>query len=249
MAEDAPPDRRKKFNPAECTSPWDTFKMLKRSVFPTEYLSRFPTLHGSPDPQAIKIMEYLATVRQVEPTVVFDYQVRFWEFARTPTMIFPFTDDSGVIQVLRARTLSKDLFTISSKVLRMDEGAQLPTLKTAGPWFGLNRVNPADPVVIVEGEIDCLRLATLGWTNVVAVGTSHVTEIQYRRIMNREVLLGLDSDLPGRRATVKVKREFLRRGHIVKVLDWSVVGCKDPGELPDRYALNTVHKRAVRFLP
>jgi hypothetical protein len=91
----------------------------------------------------------------------------------------------------------------------------------------------------VSGNCDLLRLSSLGVKNVIAAGGTKVTEAQLSALPARMIFLGLDADPPGQKATTRIAQMIGRRAMVMK-LDWSLVGCKDPGELTSREQAQTV---------
>lgn len=231
-------------------SKWEKPMNLKIEKFPPEFLDRFPSLLAlDMDERSIKIVDYLV-MRGIARSVIDEFGVRFDAHVRTPTMIFPLTNEAGVIQVLRARTLAKSLYTINGRVLGYPK-LVLPTINSTGCWFGRHRVNPFQPVIIVEGEIDAMRLVTLGKSNVVASCTANVSQSQVNTLDIHSIILGYDNDMAGRRATRYALRKFFSRSRWISEVNWGVAGRKDAGEIAnsDELALvmsTTIHHRSLR---
>jgi hypothetical protein len=164
--------------------------------------------------------------RGVSARVARKARVRSWE----DLLLFPFTDARGRVLLLRARRLQgKDIFIATSKVL----GLEIPQNHMTESWFGLHQLDPGAPVFIVEGEIDRLRLATLGYTNVVAAGGASPSSPQVAALSAVEVFVGFDSDKAGVEGAYRFHKMTGNR-FCKYLLDWSIVGCKDPGDLKTR---------------
>lgn len=115
-------------------------------------------------------------------------------------------------------------------------------------FFGMQFLDLAKPVIVVEGAFDVLRLASLGMANVIAThgGISRSSRKLHRlKALNPvKVICGFDVDEAGKKFTKAVKQVF---GN-VDVLDWKIVGCKDAGELRSQEDLRKVlDKRNIRF--
>jgi 5S rRNA maturation endonuclease (ribonuclease M5) len=163
----------------------------------------------------------------------------------TTCWVFPFTDSGNHVMMLRARKYDeKSIFTLTPDYFGRND-LQFPKLKESGAWFGLSQVDGSKTVCLVEGELDQLRMVSLGYHNVVASGSSKVTEAQIRNIPFRRIMLGYDSDKAGQSATHKLIRAFKDKA-LVSVLNWSMIKgkkgkpCKDAGDMPDQEALVTV---------
>jgi len=99
-------------------------------------------------------------------------------------------------------------------------------------FFGMEHLDITKPVVVVEGAFDVLRLKTLGLNNVIGThgGISYKSD-KLKRLTNLSVISGFDSDEPGKNFHKAIERFFNKP---IRRLDWSLVGCKDPGELKNR---------------
>jgi 5S rRNA maturation endonuclease (ribonuclease M5) len=108
-------------------------------------------------------------------------------------------------------------------------------------WFAIEFLNRNEPIILVEGVFDCLRLKTLGVENVIAAhGGLGKNSPKLNRILDiypKILYTGFDADKAGRQF-----REAVRRRATCEVidLDWSKAGIKDPGELKSKQDLLTV---------
>jgi DNA primase len=120
-----------------------------------------------------------------------------------------------------------------------------PNLSEVGVWFNMMMADWSAPIMVVEGELDCMRLINLGFMNVVASCTSSVTDAQIDSLTAETVILGFDSDKAGEHACARV-RDRLRGRVAMYRAEWLLamksegVPCKDPGDLPNKEALNKV---------
>jgi 5S rRNA maturation endonuclease (ribonuclease M5) len=115
-------------------------------------------------------------------------------------------------------------------------------------FFGMEYLDITKPVILVEGAFDCLRLKTLGLNNVIAThgGISHKSK-KLERLKNLHVICGFDVDQAGRTFHKAVERFFQKP---IQSLDWSIIGCKDPGEIKSKEDLEKVlqiNKRNFKF--
>lgn len=98
-------------------------------------------------------------------------------------------------------------------------------------WFGIEFIDWNRAVIVVEGELDLLRLETLGVTNVIAShGPIGKKSRKLQRLVDNDpplVALGFDADQSGDRYKENCKR--MLKNSID--LDWRLVNKNDPGEL------------------
>lgn len=78
--------------------------------------------------------------------------------------------------------------------------------------FNMNRIDPAKPLLVVEGEIDCLSVIEAGYSNVVSIpnGCANSQWIQYNWEWLEQfdkIILWFDSDEPG----IKARNDILYR--------------------------------------
>ena len=114
-------------------------------------------------------------------------------------------------------------------------------------WFGLEFLDTTRPVMLVESELEAMRLETLGWTNILAAhGSLGKKSKKLERLVKlglKVVILGFDADEAGRRYN-KIARYWLSNSHIID-LDWSKVDCQDPGEIGSKEQLEQVWKDRI----
>jgi len=116
--------------------------------------------------------------------------------------------------------------------------AETPYFKKSLILYGLNTqaILMKQYIIIVEGQIDCLRMHSIGFTNTVAtIGTAlTVDHIDYLKHITRKVVLLYDGDEAGKLACIRATKLFkeaeLRYPRIVNL----------PDELdPDEFILTT----------
>lgn len=132
----------------------------------------------------------------------------------------PIRDGQGACIGFSARKYKTDTF--GGKYINSPE---TPLFKKSKVLFGLSfsrkTIAKARKALIVEGQIDALRLIDSGfdWTVAgqgTAFGEDHAKELIHLGV--RQVYLGLDGDTAGREASVKVGHLFQKEGIEVSVL-------------------------------
>ena len=127
---------------------------------------------------------------------------------------FPIFNSQGRVIGFSARKFQEETF--GGKYVNTSE---TPVFKKSRILYGLNycrrRIAKERQAVIVEGQVDCLRLIFEGLDITVAgqgtaFGEGHVQELINLGV-NR-VYLALDSDLAGREASVKIGNMFQKKG-------------------------------------
>ena len=112
-------------------------------------------------------------------------------------------------------------------------------------WFGLEFIDLSKPITLVESELEAMSLETLGWQNILAahgsLGKNSSKLKRLKQLNPKVVILGFDSDQAGNRYR-DIARQWLASSQIID-LDWSEVGCKDPGEIGSKEQLDRVWKK------
>lgn len=223
---------------------WLVKPVVNTTPLPPTVLRRYPLLQEKDDYEARRIKAWLQVDRHVPEWV--QYMCRLRYHYDNQSIIFPMTDVRGNIFVLRERVRKeKRMWTINPELARMPEGTVFPRLRDVGAWFGMELIDWTRPVMLVEGEIDAMRLIALGFFNVLASCTSSVTEAQMDALAAHTLFLGFDADKGGDFARSRVVDRLRGRCNLL-VIDWSVAkkddasDCKDAGDLPDKNALALV---------
>lgn len=208
-----------------------TEKVPLTDPLPAIVLKKFPLLSKGKGREYKKIRKYLQEERLIPKLIQDMFCVRFDEYSRT--MVFPLMDRYGRTFLMRERSrIGKDIWTVSPKVAGLSH-LQFPRLKYNGAWFGMHLVDWSKPLMLVEGEIDAMRVATLGFQNVIASTTSSVTKAQVNAVLENHtglLLLGYDADRSGHRAHERIL-DYVGKKTLIAKLNWRVVKCKDGGEL------------------
>src|SRR5262249_1487277 len=141
---------------------------------------------------------------------------------------FPICDAAGAVIGFSARKYLETTF--GGKYINTPE---TPLFKKSRVLFGLNfsrrRIAKEKKAIIVEGQIDALRLIKAGFNLTVAgqgtaFGEGHVKELLNLGVS--EVFLALDGDEAGREATHKIGNLFQKEGIEVRVVN--LPGKSDP---------------------
>ena len=125
-------------------------------------------------------------------------------------LTFPFSDEYGNIVTLTGRTILSESIQNELKVPKYKNAP----FKRQMHLFGLDRSKSAieahDGVIIVEGQIDCIKCHANGFLNTVALTGSDLTMQQVfllKRKTNNFNLL-LDNDTAGKKAIEKILRNY-----------------------------------------
>jgi len=209
----------------------------------TQYITEFPLLQWSSSEEAGKCVGWLEEDRGVDRYIQYMCGVRY--SMRDRAVIFPLTDIHGNTYVMRVRSrVEKSIWTVNPRFLNLGDDIIFPSLKRVGAWFGLHLIDLSVPIMCVEGEIDAMRLMSLGFLNAVA-STGIVTEAQALAIHNPIIILGFDNDQGGEKACKRMIEPIGKKATILRA-DWSLAKnrkggvCKDPGDLASKEELQVV---------
>ena len=142
---------------------------------------------------------------------------------------FPILDFTGKVVGFSARILSGDT------VAKYINSPESPVYSKSHVLFGLFKAKEAirrqDYVVVVEGQMDCIKAHQAGFQNTVATSGTALTSEQLRALgrMTKNISLCFDADIAGTRAAKKAGALALGMGFAVKMI--TITGAKDPDEL------------------
>ena len=134
---------------------------------------------------------------------------------------FPIRDALGAVIGFSARKFKEETF--GGKYINTPE---TPLFKKSRVLFGLSycrsRIAKEGKAIVVEGQIDCLRLIHAGFNYAIAgqgtaFGEDHVRELLHLGV--KKVYLALDGDHAGREAAAKIGNLFQKKGVDVLVVD------------------------------
>lgn len=147
----------------------------------------------------------------------------------TNRITFPITDVSGGVIGFSARKMSEEAF--GPKYINTPE---TPLFKKSSTLYGLSfsrrRIAKEKRAIIVEGQIDALRLIQAGFNITVAGQGTAFTEEHVKELLNLGVTkayLALDGDEAGKTAVSKIGNLFQKEGVEVYVV------ATPPGKDPD----------------
>ena len=129
------------------------------------------------------------------------------------SLIIPFKDPYGNIVALVGRTLLDNKERESLKIPKYKN----TSFKKGNYLFGLfenkESIIENDMVYIVEGQFDVIKANSIGFNNVIALGTSHMTNYQFSTILRytNNIILLLDNDeagIKGRESIIKKYSKF-----------------------------------------
>lgn len=220
---------------------------------PYQALRYVPLMQGREDFEARRCRFWLEHERKIPVWTQNLCGLRY--LSDLSSVVFPMTDIFGSVFMLRARSRKeKRIVTVTPRMLGVDEPSKFSTPKSVGIWFGMFLIDWSRPVMLVEAEIDMMRLVSLGFFNVIASAGSSVTDAQIDALHASTYFLGYDDDKAGRHAHARIIDRIEDKATLFE-LKWGVVNreggepCKDAGELLNSDDLNTVltNRRLVKI--
>lgn len=217
-----------------------TYEQEKYSKIPLplDFINNsYPTLESvqsKPTIHAATCFNYLTKFRDLKYATLKRFGVRF--NALNGNMVFPLTDSSNTVYHLRERISEpnvKRMWTVDSKTSGRTDIFFSRILGT-GASFGLGLFDYGiREAVMVEGEIDNMRLWEYGQRNVVATATTSYTISQaYAILPYVDVLyMAYDADKAGYGAALRMKRIIQSFSVRVRVVIFQLLGVKDPDDL------------------
>jgi len=197
------------------------------TFLPTPILDLFPLLSVRSN---LKLHSYLSG-RGILETTYKRFGVRFNEWDE---LVFPHTSLVGrTIGIIFRNVETKKISGLKIPSLTED-GIELPKKARMGAWFGLNLLDIAQPLLIVEAEICAMFAYQCGFTNVISPGGMGPTKAQIKAIPNKVIYLGFDSDEAGRSGMEQTTNRLLKQDsdRIIYYIDWNRQGKgKDPTDL------------------
>jgi len=121
-------------------------------------------------------------------------------------------------------------------------GGQMP--HSLGVWFGYHLpINPDEPLILVEGERNLLKLWDVGIYNVWSAGGSEISNAQLKTLRTceaKELVLFFDNDKAGEKAEKRIYEKLKDYMVFYKVKDYQ--GCNDPAEMVEKGVINKALK-------
>ena len=189
----------------------------KKVKVPDEILNNYPLLEDSPFTGSKEEIECYFVSRGILREVLWEYQIR--HDPDKHLIIFPMIDTDGEAYRLHVKlVLEKTFWYLTPELLGCADTYEPWGRKDY--WFGIQFLDPALPVLLVESETDLLRLRSLGVTNVIAA-CGGINKWKVARIPNFTIYLGFDADRAGSQFTMKAIQLFNNRR--LYWLDWGLV--------------------------
>lgn len=207
---------------------------------PDSVLEMFPLLgSGTGGDAERKAAAWLVRQRGISEEVIRQFGLRLYHLGDRIGVIFPIITPSGDVVDLRVRYVgTKKMHRLSPELTGSKVNYQASEL-----WFGYQFLTQDLPLILVEGELDALRLVSLGTKNVLAA-CGEPSIMQCHSLYHHRIWLGFDADEAGLRYAVKVRKWLAHK--VEAQLDWSVVGAKDAGDLTGKAQLvKVISKRKV----
>jgi len=155
----------------------------------------------------------------------------YYDFYRDRVM-FPIHDHSGQICGYSSRAVLPDQvpkYLNSGESFAFDKKSVL-----FGFYFGKNAIRQNDQVIIVEGNMDVIMMHQFGFEQTVGTMGTTLSDSSIRLIshLTKNIYLGMDSDMAGKKAMAKYNADFMAIGLLPKFLSFS------PAKDPDEFLLN-----------
>jgi hypothetical protein len=243
--EDARFPRRIKF-----ADRYESSRFLERGVkknipVPSEVLARYPLLAEQCSLTAhAEALTWLFRDRKISLRAIEQYKLRLY--------VDPIIDGAGVIFPILSRDGSqvldlwvrligrKKFFRLTREYTGCSVDYKAPNL-----WFGNHLYRTGDPVALVEGALDALRLYSLGIENVLA-SFGEPSREQIESLYVPAAVLGYDNDSAGAAFTKKLVLTL--QAPSISILDWGVAGRKDAGDLESEAEFRAVYDARRKIL-
>jgi hypothetical protein len=202
--------------------------VLQNIPVPAEILLKYPILAQKCSLTAHSdALLWLTKSRNISLRAIEKFQLRLYvdDIIDDVGVIFPIIDRDGdsILDMYVRMIDQKRFFRLSKEITKSLVDYRAPNL-----WFGNHLYVEGQPVILVEGPIDALRLYTLGIENVLA-SLGEPSAEQMASVYSSVVHLAYDNDTSGHLFMRKLRDKLdVPNLHI---LDWGVVGIKDAGEL------------------
>ena len=159
--------------------------------------------------RTMKARKYIALHRKISRRVIREAKLH-WD-KRLNRVIFPWYYQNKLVGIT-GRSILKD-----------DPVKTLPyhnTQKGSVLYLPMGKIDPDKPLVLVEGEIDALKVASAKHDNVAAFGFGLVTDEQISLILNsgvEEVITFMDNDYEGANFEKRINRKLSGKVRLHKV--------------------------------
>lgn len=150
-------------------------------------------------------------------------------------IMFPIADASGRIIAFSGRIFDASHETKESVPAKYVNSPETELFSKSKVLYGFDKakegIRRLNAIVVVEGQMDMLMSVQAGFTNTVALSGTALSEFHIDLIkrLTGNIILSLDSDAAGIRASAKSGSFALKKGLDVKVA--ALEGSKDPADL------------------
>jgi DNA primase len=192
-------------------------EMFQFGYFPDIY--NISALTDLVDEQALRDAKLLFT-RNIEDSL-YPRTINSVHFEDFP-LIMPFRDAHGHVMSLVGRTLISEEERATRK---MSKYRNTIGFKKGQCLFGLyenkQSILEQDLVHIVEGQFDLIKAREKGIKNIIALGTSHMTNYQFSVISRytNNIILLLDNDEAGHKGREQTVKKF---GNLANIQNWYI---------------------------
>lgn len=240
--DELPDDGIKRRVIVEYNDPYATMRSNKiPEPIPSVVLDKFPLLSELESTEGVKLLDWLISERYISAETARTRKVL--ALPKKNAVVFPIRSRSGFVYTLAVRSrIEKMYYHASAELVKTlwpefrGKDWQFNSCGDTGLFYGEEFINPLRPVIVVESELDVLRLVTLGVNNVIAC-CGGIKEAQLPRLASIPVVyLAFDADKGGYKSRDRCA-SFLKEKTVVYVLDWSVVNRNDGGELENKEEL------------
>lgn len=201
---------------------------------PQKKFRKFKKLEKPIEPKP-KAVEYLSS-RGISESVIKQYEITV-QNNNENVLVFPFFDEKGVMQFIKYRKIDYDKEKDSCK--EWCESNCKPIL------FGMKQCKTFDRLIITEGQLDSLSVATAGIENAVSVptGANGFTWMPYCwNWINqfKEVIVFGDHE----KGHITLLDELTKRLHmkVKHVREEDYMDCKDANEILQKYGKEQIQK-------
>ncbi len=214
------------------------------ATVPASVLEKYPLLADRTRRESALVLDWLLEARRITmQSIVRNYLRLYLDPIGGLGVIFPIISRDGirVLDMWVRLIQQKRFFRLNAKITGSSVDYHAPHL-----CFGNHTVDLTQPVFLVEGPMDLLRLNTLGVKNVLAT-LGEFSADQIESFYARWVYVAFDADDSGREKAIRAIRKLKRLIPFVYRIDWETVGIKDPGQLDSVEQVREALSRAEVF--
>lgn len=118
-----------------------------------------------------------------------------------------------------------------------------PALPTKHLLYPYDLVVPRNPVILVEGPFDAIRLRVLGYNGLCIFGTQTWSESKVMAVLRlrpTQIILMMDADEAGDKAAKLIFQSFLNFLPEDRIVQFPMLANHDPGDVPEDYLFSTL---------